>query len=266
MTRAAPCVLHICCTLLGGQTQGKGPQPEGFEHVLEEAWPGAIRHIRQDASQELEKATQVINRLEDELATMQKERDNLFIRYEKECDHCHKAEEDISHYRARLHLREDSMRSSSSSTQSRAQSPWHSTLSMAPPSTTTTTPTCGTPPCKTAPLTVVPSTLPSTPTTLTTGRRALMRRIGLDTILLHPVQQAHYHWPNQSRQTNYICPNIIYVLLLKIVKPRLQASLPASVTGVLPRPLGKAPARPATRTHQWYDECDISDPHFQALY
>ena len=57
-----------------------------------------------------------------------------------------------------------------------------------------------------------------------------------------------------------------YVLPLKIVKPRLQASLPASVTGVLPRPLGKAPTRLAICTHQWYDECDINDPHLEALY
>ena len=35
---------------------------------------------------------------------------------------------------------------------------------------------------------------------------------------------------------------------------------------MLPRPLGKAPARPATRTHQWYDECDISDLPLEALY
>ena len=56
------------------------------------------------------------------------------------------------------------------------------------------------------------------------------------------------------------------VLLLKIVKPWLQASLPASVTGVLPRPLGKAPARPAIRTHQWYDECEINNPRLEALY
>ena len=79
---------------------------------------------------------------------MKKDGDNLFIRYEKECDCRHKAEEDIAHYRARLRLRKDSMRSSSSSTQPRAQSPSCSTLSMALLSTTTTTPVFGMPPCK----------------------------------------------------------------------------------------------------------------------
>ena len=57
-----------------------------------------------------------------------------------------------------------------------------------------------------------------------------------------------------------------YILLPKIIKPRLQASLPASVTGVLPCPLGKAPTRLAICTHQWYDECDINDPCLDALY
>ena len=103
MTRAAPHVLHICCTLLGGANAGElGPQPKGLEHTLEEAWPGAIGRIFQDASQALEQANRAINRLEDKLATMKKDGDNLFIRYEKECDRRHKAEEDVAYYRARL--------------------------------------------------------------------------------------------------------------------------------------------------------------------
>ena len=47
---------------------------------------------------------------------MKKDGNNLFIRYEKECDRCCKAEDDVARYRARLRLHEDSMRSSSSST------------------------------------------------------------------------------------------------------------------------------------------------------
>ena len=35
---------------------------------------------------------------------MKKDGNNLFIRYEKECDRRSKAEEDIARYRARLHL------------------------------------------------------------------------------------------------------------------------------------------------------------------
>ena len=79
---------------------------------------------------------------------MKKDGNNLFIRYEKECDcHC-KAEDDVARYRARLHSREDSTRSSSLSTQPRAQSPSHLTPSTAPPSTTPTTHAAGTPPRK----------------------------------------------------------------------------------------------------------------------
>ena len=115
---------------------------------------------------------------------------------------------------------------------------------------------------KNTPLTVAPSTLPLTTTTLIIGKRALTRRIGSDTIPLPLIQQAHYHWPNQSRQASL--PK--YILPPKIVKPWLQASLPASVTRVLPHTLGKAPARLANRTHQWYVECDIEDPCLEALF
>ena len=97
-----PCATYMLHLTWGANAGELGPQPEGLEHVLEEAWPGAIRCIRQDVSQELEKANQAIDRLEDELATMKKDGNNLFIRYEKECDCCHKVEEEISHYRARL--------------------------------------------------------------------------------------------------------------------------------------------------------------------
>ena len=31
-------------------------------------------------------------------------------------------------------------------------------------------------------------------------------------------------------------------------------------------PTGQDPTRPANHTHQWYDECDISDPRLDALY
>ena len=130
----------------GANARELGPRPEGLEHALKEAWPGAIRCIHQDVSQELERANRAIDRLEEELATMKKDGNNLFMRYEKECDH--KAEDDVARYRARLCLCEDLTRSSSSSTQPRAQSPSHLTLSTAPLSTTLTTSVAGTPPCK----------------------------------------------------------------------------------------------------------------------
>ena len=51
----------LCATYMLHLTRGAnagelGPQPEGLEHVLEEAWPGAIGRLRQDASQEVERA------------------------------------------------------------------------------------------------------------------------------------------------------------------------------------------------------------------
>ena len=56
---------HPCATymlhLTWGENAGElGPQPEGLEHMLEEALPEAIRCICQDVSQELVKANQVI--------------------------------------------------------------------------------------------------------------------------------------------------------------------------------------------------------------
>ena len=143
-----PCATYMLHLTQGENARELGPQPEGLEHALEEAWPGVIGCIRQDASQEVERANRTINRLEEELATMKKDGNNLFIRYEKECDCRRKAEDDVVQYRTRLRLRKDSTRSSSSSTQPRAQSPSRLTLSTALPSTTPTTPAAGTPPRK----------------------------------------------------------------------------------------------------------------------
>ena len=46
------------------------------------------------------------------------------------------------------------------------------------------------------------------------------------------------------------------------VKQRLVASLPMSITGQLPCPLGKVAAIHAIRPLQWYDECETTDPRF----
>ena len=192
---------------------------------------------------------------------MKRDGDNLFMRYEKECDRRRKAEDDVARYRARLHLREDSTRSSSSSTQPRAQSPSHLTLSTALLSTPLITPTAGTPPRKkrtTDSGAVNPAVNPYDPDNWEEGTYE-EDWVGYNPPPPCPVDPLPLAQPIQADE---LClPK--YVLLPKIVKPQLQASL---VTGVLPCPLGKAPARPATCTHQWYDECDISDPHLEALY
>jgi len=44
------------------------------------------------------------------------------------------------------------------------------------------------------------------------------------------------------------------------------ASLPASITGVLPRPLGKTATRPVVQAWKWFDECDVNDLWLDALY
>src|SRR6266481_120619 len=59
-----------------------------------------------------------------------------------------------------------------------------------------------------------------------------------------------------------------YVLVDKqdVPKPPV-ASLPMSVTGSLPRPLGKAAAKSATRAvRYWFDECGLDDPCLEELY
>ena len=45
-------------------------------------------------------------------------------------------------------------------------------------------------------------------------------------------------------------------------KQRPVVSLPMSITGQLPRPLGKVAAIHAIRPLQWYDECETTDPQF----
>ena len=193
---------------------------------------------------------------------MKKDGDNLFMRYEKECDRCRKAEDDVACYRARLRLHKDSMRSSSLSTQPRAQSPSHLTLSTALPSTTLTTSMAGTPPHKkhtTDSGAIDPAIDPYNPDNWEEGTYEDWIGYNPPPHLAGPLPLAQPIQADELRLPEY-------VLLPKIVKPQLQASLPASVTGVLLHPLGKAPARPATHTHQWYDECDINDPHLEALY
>ena len=135
---------------------------------------------------------------------------------------------------------------------------------MAPPSTTTTNPACGTPPHKkhaTDSGAVDPAVNPYDPDNWEEGTYE-EDWIGYNPPPPRPVGPLPPAPPIQADELRL--PE--YVLLPKIVKPQLQASLPASVTGVLLRPLGKAPARPATRIHQWYDECDINDPCLEALY
>ena len=51
-----PCATYMLHLTQGANAGELGPQPEGVEHALEEAWPGAIGRICQDASQELKKA------------------------------------------------------------------------------------------------------------------------------------------------------------------------------------------------------------------
>ena len=45
-------------------------------------------------------------------------------------------------------------------------------------------------------------------------------------------------------------------------KQKLVVSLLMSITGQLPRPLGKVAAIHAIRPLQWYDECETTDPRF----
>ena len=51
----------------------------------------------------------------------------------------------------------------------------------------------------------------------------------------------------------------------KAAKPHPVALLPISVTGVLPRPLGKTAVLPAVCTRQWFDDCPLDDPRFIEL-
>ena len=65
----ALCATYMLHLTWGANAGELGPQPEGLKHALEEAWPEAIGCLRQDASQEVERANRTINRLEEELAS-----------------------------------------------------------------------------------------------------------------------------------------------------------------------------------------------------
>jgi len=58
----------------------------------------------------------------------------------------------------------------------------------------------------------------------------------------------------------------IVPLMKRNVDTRPVASLPASITGVLPHPLGKTAAKPAVRAQQWFDECDVDNLWLDTLY
>jgi len=62
----------------------------------------------------------------------------------------------------------------------------------------------------------------------------------------------------------------LVVLLLtfppwKVTKPCPVASLPTSITSVLPCPLGKMAVLPAVHTQQWFDDCLLDNPQFVEL-
>jgi len=65
--------------------------------------------------------------------------------------------------------------------------------------------------------------------------------------------------------TVYFVPKMV-PLTKRNVDTRPVASLPASITGVLPHPLGKTATRPAVRAWKWFDECDVDNPRLDALY
>ena len=48
-------------------------------------------------------------------------------------------------------------------------------------------------------------------------------------------------------------------------RQRPVVSLPVSITGQLPRPLGKVAAIHTIRPLQWYDECETTDPRFMEV-
>jgi len=72
-------------------------------------------------------------------------------------------------------------------------------------------------------------------------------------------------WDQKKRDDSLHHPKMV-PLMKSNVDTKPVASLPASVTGVLPHPLGKMAARPAIQARQWFDECNISDPQLDALY
>ena len=51
-----------------------------------------------------------------------------------------------------------------------------------------------------------------------------------------------------------------------MAKPRLVASLPISVTGQLPRPLGKTAALSLYWPRAWYEDCLLDEPQFIELW
>ena len=61
------------------------------------------------------------------------------------------------------------------------------------------------------------------------------------------------------------CPTTM-LLPKKVAKPRLVALLPISITGQLPRPLGKTAALSPYRPRAWYEDCPLDEPQFIELW
>ena len=61
------------------------------------------------------------------------------------------------------------------------------------------------------------------------------------------------------------CPTAT-LLPKKVAKPRPVASLPISVTGQLPQPLGKTAALSPYRPRAWYEDCPFDEPQFIELW
>ena len=263
-------IVHLAC---GGNASELSSWPPRLEQALDEAWPEEMARIREDTRTALHSKIEEVHRIIDEhdaqMATAKLDYTQLGKKYDEEVSYREHIEDKLVHADDKivhpemklLDIASAMTRSSSSSTKRKADS--------LPPSDRSTTRASvggrtvgGPPPAKRAKDDNDPS--PPMPTDYDVDQwlsspskegPPLMSRKGKG--------KARNSSPpdvdDASRPTAVLLPK-------KVAKPQLVALLPISVTGQLPRPLGKTAALSPYRPRVWYEDCPLDEPQFIELW
>src|SRR6266481_4640940 len=264
----AACAEYITHLTRGANVGELGPRPSSLSQALDKAWPEAMTCICKDADEQLRdelcKAHRIIEEQTDEIDGLRKDGDKIYADYKVEQACCLEAEESLTHLKGKVKETVGvTTRSSSLSTKRKVDSPpphaW--VAPKLPPEKNTDLETL--PPKRIknndSLLLIPPEHNPYNPDNWDPDDYYECHRDGHG--LAEPVE-----WGHKKKDDGLHHPEYILVDKQDVPKPPV-ASLPMSVTGSLPRPLGKAAAKSATRAvRYWFDECGLDDPHLEELY
>jgi len=212
----------------------------------------------------IDKANWTIDRLNGDLNALKNNGDRLFIDFKAERDRWRDVEARLARIEGKSReVDESTTRSSSSSAKRKAEEHPPPTQLTALPSTTTLVD--GLPPLKKWATEGGPSDSAYDPYDPDNWAPGMYVEDYLDygrakSSSTGPAMQGRKKGDNVLR-----CPEIV-PLPKRNIDTRPVASRPTSITGVLPRPLGKTAAKPAIQAQQWFDECDVDDLWLDALY